>query len=222
VALTGTIHGWTLTELGALDQAVACLRGGLVAAERDATEAYLLRCLGHLSWALSRRGDPDRAVRLVERSEAMLGAVTGGVFLHGAHAGLATAAARLELGGIEPAERLLAPIRRAAADHGWVETRAWADLLAARCALAAGDRAPAGRLAGATLAATRTVPLPGLAWQAHQLLAELASSAADRERHRAAARSITDELAGSIEDAALREGFCGYARSQPAGARPAS
>lgn len=222
VALTGTIHGWTLTELGALDQAVACLRGGLVAAERDATEAYLLRCLGHLSWALSRRGDPDRAVRLVERSEAMLGAVTGGVFLHGAHAGLATAAARLELGGIEPAERLLAPIRRAAADHGWVETRAWADLLAARCALAAGDRAPAGRLASAALAATRTVPLPGLAWQAHQLLAELASSAADRERHRAAARSITDELAGSIEDAALREGFCGYARSQSAGARLAS
>ena len=177
-ALAVSLHGWTLTELGAAGAAVECLEQGLAGAERDATEGYLVRCLGHLAWACAVAGEPGRAAGLAQRCEALLAAATGGPFLHGAHACLATAAARLATGQPAAAGRLLAPVRRAAAEQGWLEIVAWADLLAARCRWAAGDPEPAARLAGAALAVAGRVELPGIAAPAHRLLAELPAGAA--------------------------------------------
>jgi DNA-binding SARP family transcriptional activator len=172
-ALAGTMLGWTFTELGAADDAVSWLERGLAAAERDATEGYLVRCLGHLAWASALRGDHDRARALAGRCEARLDEVTGGAFLHGAHAVLAVAETRLALDEPVVAGRLLPPIRAAASESGWVETVAWADLLHARCRLAAGDPARAVPLAAAARELAEQVPLPGLARRADRLLAEL-------------------------------------------------
>jgi DNA-binding SARP family transcriptional activator len=196
VALAETMLGWTLTEIGALDEAVVRLERGLAAADRDASEGYLVRCLTHLAWACAARGERDRAAALCDRAEALLSEVTGGPFRHLAHAGLAAATARLELGEHRAAERLLAPLREAAAEAGWVETMAWADLLRARCQL---DPEPA--MSALKLAERHR--LPGIAWQAHALLADLRSAAA----HRDAAAAIVDRLAGSLDDGELRASF---------------
>jgi hypothetical protein len=99
--------------------------------------------------------------------------VTGGPFLHGAHAVLALGEARLALGEPAVAGRLVAPIRAAASEAGWVESVAWADLLRARCRLATGDPARAVPLAAAARELAERVALPGLARRAHRLLAGL-------------------------------------------------
>jgi DNA-binding SARP family transcriptional activator len=216
MALAGTMHGWTLTELGAFDEAVEWLQRSLPAAESDATEGYLVRCLGHLAWALSLRGDVERARSLAGRAEAVLGVVSGGPFRHGAHAGLAAASARIVVGDTEGAARLVEPIRRAAAGSTWAETRAWADLLAAGY----GEPARAAQLAGAALATARQADLPGLTWQAHGLLAELAPPGPDGPAHVAAAAAIVAELAAGIDDAELRDTFRAHAGARRSPARP--
>jgi DNA-binding SARP family transcriptional activator/tetratricopeptide (TPR) repeat protein len=197
VALAGSALGWTLTEIGALDEAGACLEEALRVAERDATEGYLVRCLGHLAWVQSLRGDRDRAAMLAARVERMITEATGWPGLHVAHAALAAATAWIELGEPAGAERLAAPVAGAARPAGWVELVAWADLLLARCRVAQ-DSPGAAELAGAALAGAREHELPGLAWQAGGLLAGLATTAGDRQSHLDAAGSTLDRLAASL------------------------
>jgi hypothetical protein len=205
-----------LTELGVLDQAVGWLERGLAAAERDATEGYLVRCLGHLAWACARRGEPERAGELAGRTAELFAGVTGGVFQYGGHAVLAAAEAQLERGDPAAAQRLLAPIRQAAAETGWVETQAWADLQRARCRWALGDPDRAARLAGAALTAADRVGLAGIAWQAHAVLAGLADGggAGAARRHLAAGRTILDRLAGDLVDPPTRDAYQASTRAR--------
>jgi hypothetical protein len=177
--------GWTLTEIGALDEAVERLERGLAAADRDATEGYLVRCLAHLAWACAARGERDRAAALCDRAEAMLSEATGGPLRHLAHAGLAAATARLWLGQREAAGRLVTPLREAAAEVGWIETVAWADLLRAQCQ-------QSGEPARSALALAEQHQLPGIAWQAHELLARLEPTEA--AAHLDAAATIREQL----------------------------
>jgi ATP/maltotriose-dependent transcriptional regulator MalT len=222
MAMAGAMHGWTLTELGVLDQAVVWLERGLAAAERDATEGYLVRCLGHLAWACVRRGEPERAGELAGRTAELLAGVTGGVFQYGGHAALAAAEAQLERGDPAAAQRLLAPIGRAAAESGWVETQAWADLLRARCQWALGDRDRAAGLAGTALATADRVGLAGIAWQAHAVLAGLAGGAGGTDaggagaarRHLVAGRAILDRLAGDLVDPPTRDAYQASSRAR--------
>jgi hypothetical protein len=146
----------------------------------------------------------------------VLGVVSGGPFRHGAHAGLAAASARIVAGDIEGAARLVEPIRLAAAGSTWAESRAWADLLAAGY----DEPARAVQLAGAALATAQQADLPGLAWQAHGLLAELAPAGPDGPAHRAAAAAIVAELAAGIDEADLRDTFRAHAGARRWPARP--
>lgn len=201
VALAESMLGWTLIEIGAMDEATARLKRGLLATDRDATEAYAVRCLAHLAWASWHSGEHDRAAELAARAEALLGKATGAVFLHGADAALATATVRVAMGELAAARRLLEPIRAAAAEAGWVEAVAWADLLAARCH-AAGDPQRAVRHAGDALALAERSELPGIAWQAHAVLAGLLGPNSGGS-HRSDARIIIDRLASTLDDARL-------------------
>jgi DNA-binding SARP family transcriptional activator/tetratricopeptide (TPR) repeat protein len=207
VTLAGAVLGWTLTEAGALDEAAGRLRETLRVAERDATEGYLLRCLGHLAWVQSLRGQTGEAAALAARTERMIGEATGWPGLHVAHAALAAATARVELDEPVAGERLVAPVAEAARVAGWRELAAWSDLLLARCRL---DRDPPGaaRLATSALAAARDHGLPGLAWQAHGLLAGLpAAGERDAREHVAAATAVLERLAASLDPTGLSRSF---------------
>lgn len=196
VALASTVLGWTLTEMGALDEATDRLREGLRAAERDGTESYLVRCLGHLAWVHSLREEWKQATELCDRTEELLSQVTGGPALHASHATLAVAAARLAVGAGDDAARLLAPVQHEATAAGWMELSAWADLLLARHRSVT-DPAAAARQAGEVLNRARRDELPALVWQAHGLLAGL--EPAQARRHLSAADAIVDELAVAMD-----------------------
>jgi DNA-binding SARP family transcriptional activator/tetratricopeptide (TPR) repeat protein len=194
-ALAATVVGWTLTEMGALDEAADRLQEGLLAAERDATEGYLVRCLGHLAWVHSLREERRQAADLAGRAEELLRQVTGGPGLHASHATLAVAAARIGAGTGADAVRVLTPVREAAARGGWVELAGWADLLLARHRSVT-DPAAATALATEVLTRAGQHNLPGFAWQAHGLLAGL--EPAHALRHLAAGDAIVADLAATM------------------------
>ena len=128
--------GWTLTDLCAFDAAIEQLERGLSAAERDGSEAYLVRCLAHLSLACWLGGERGRATDSLERVEAMFETVTapeGAAFLHGAHAYLAAARVRLALGDHARAERLSAAVLAPAKSAGWEEVAADGSVVIGRC-----------------------------------------------------------------------------------------
>ena len=132
VALAEVMLGWTLTEVGETRRAVQHLRSALDAAERDGSEAYLVRALSHLGLALWLEGQFDEAERCMINAEELLGGVDvppGEAFLHGAHCYFALA--RLRLARDEPlaAEALVRVVRDPAEKMGWVEVTAEADLL---------------------------------------------------------------------------------------------
>jgi tetratricopeptide (TPR) repeat protein len=132
VAFAEVMLGWTLTEMGDPRRAIAHLRVALDAAERDGSEAYMVRALSHLGLALWLDGKTDDAEICMKRTEKLLDLVDvppGEAFLHGAHSYLALA--RLRLARDEPgkAEALVQMIRVPAESRGWVEVAAEADLL---------------------------------------------------------------------------------------------
>lgn len=206
VAYAETMLGWILTDVGALDEAATRLRRGREAAERDEAEAYVVRCLGHLAWVSWLRGEEKTALQLVERTETLFGAVTGAPFLHGAHAALAAASVRVARGEGDGVRRLVEPVREAAEKAGWVETQAWAAVLLAECQVLDGDADRARRLAAAALELSEQHQLPGIAWQAHTLLARV-SPREPAGTHLAAAAAIVNELAASLDDPARTAAF---------------
>jgi DNA-binding SARP family transcriptional activator len=132
VALAEVMLGWTLTEMGDSRRAIEHLRAALDAAERDGSEAYLVRALSHLSLALWLEGKTDEAATCMLKAEALLEGVRvplGEAFLHGAHSYFALA--RLRLAREEPhlAEALVRTIRDPSDAMGWTEVTAEADLL---------------------------------------------------------------------------------------------
>jgi DNA-binding SARP family transcriptional activator len=132
IALAEVMFGWTLTEMGESRRAIEHLRTALEAAERDGSEAYLVRALSHLGLALWLEGKTDEAKACMIKAEDLLGRVDappGEAFLHGAHSYFALA--RLRLARDEPgaAETLLREVHDPSEKMGWVEVTAEADLL---------------------------------------------------------------------------------------------
>jgi hypothetical protein len=124
MAIASAMLGWTLTELGALDEAVLHLERGLEAADRDGAESYVVRCLAHLALATWERGEHGRSAAFLERAQEILGGVRSGdgpAFLHGAHAYAATARVLIAMEEPARAERLLAPVLATAGPVGWRE-----------------------------------------------------------------------------------------------------
>ena len=217
-SFAGAMLGWTLTEIGDLDEAIVQLERGLAAADRDGAESYVVRCVSHLALATWRRGDRNRSEELLDRAEELLGRVRSGdgpAFLHGAHAYAAAARAMLERGELQRAERLLAPVLAPAGPVGWREAAAETAMLTGRARLAAGDLEAATAMLERAVEGTRTPDLPRVAWEAHALLADARAAAGAEDaaaEHRTAARTIARAIAGTIEDEEMRAGFVAAAR----------
>lgn len=224
-AVTESMLGWTLTELFALDEAIAHLERGLVAAERDGSEGYILRCLGHLALATALRGEDQRALALGAQAEELISSLAvpaGGLYVYGADAILATARARLALDQPERAEALLGRVREDSEAGGWREPLADALLVGGLCLYVLGDLDEAGRLLARALDGAEAAGLRRIEWEAHAALAELSEARGGGEeaaKHAASARSIVDSLSVSVGDPALRDTYRRNARL-PAGASP--
>ena len=131
-AFAQTMLAWTLTELGRPDEAVSHLEAALQIAERDGSEAYLVRCLSHLGLALVLSDRRPEASEVLRRADELFESATvppGEAFLHGAHAYFAAARARIRLDDRETALRLIEVVRRPALVAGWVEIATEAELL---------------------------------------------------------------------------------------------
>jgi DNA-binding SARP family transcriptional activator len=209
------MYGWTLTEVGDLDEAAVQLDRGLEAADRDGAESYVVRCLAHLALVTWRSGQRDRTEGLLARALEILEGVRAGdgpSFLHGAHAYAAAGRTLIEMGRPEDAERLLAPVLATAGPVGWREAAAESAMLTGWARLAAGDLDGAAILLRQALEGARDPALPRVAWETHALLAETASSSGDAADHRAAARAIVRSIADTVDDETLREGLVAAAR----------
>ena len=230
-AFTRTMLGWTLTEVGAVGDAVRHLERGLAAAEADGAEAYVLRSLGHLALALCRDGQKERAAAALDRAGQIIGQIgapPGMSFLHGADAILAAATVWFELGDWTAARRLVDMVGGPARTFGWREVEASAAVLAGRCSGASGDWKSAEQDLGDALDVAEGAGLSRVAWEAHVEmtgLAERRSDAEEAERHRSAAAEGSKAMATSIDDPVLRRQFIAMVRqrsTQPASAERAS
>ncbi|MPZ92384.1 MAG: AAA family ATPase [Actinobacteria bacterium] len=132
IALAEVMLGWTLTEVGESRRAIEHLRTALDAAERDGSEAYLVRALSHLGLALWLEGKSDEAETCMIKAEDLLDGVDvppDEAFLHGAHSYFALARLRLARAERRAAEALVRIVRDPSEKMGWVEVTAEADLL---------------------------------------------------------------------------------------------
>jgi DNA-binding SARP family transcriptional activator/tetratricopeptide (TPR) repeat protein len=212
-AFSAAMLGWTLTELHAVDAAVACLERGLDAARPGGAGNYVARCLAHLADARWRAGDEEQALRATDGAEEVLRGVTappGVRFLHGAHAYLAVGRVRLAAGDPEGAERATLDVVDAATDVGWVEPAAEGALLLGRARAATGDAEGARAKLEAAQRRADAAGLPAIAWRARAARAALARRAGRREEadeHIASARLIVAALAERIDDPDLRAGY---------------
>jgi DNA-binding SARP family transcriptional activator len=213
IAFAQTMLGWTLTELAAYEEAVDHLQLGLEAAKRDEAENYLVRCLAHLALARWKAGDAEGARGPLERAERILAGISASPtvsFLHGAHATVAAARVRVEMGDVDRAEEILLPLLAAAEAEGWVEPIADAAVLLGACRRLRDDRAGAESFFARGLRVGEEAEIPRAVWAAHEELAELSSKAGrtkDARVHRARAREAIERLAASIEDPQLRQRF---------------
>jgi hypothetical protein len=141
----------------------------------------------------------------------------GEAFLHGAHAVLALARARLELSQPAAALAVAAPLAEDAKRGGWRAAAAEATLVRAVAELALGEHAAARRGAERALEEAEDAEMPSLAWQAHGVLAELAGRAADAgaaEGHLARARAIVGDLARTLAERRDRDRFRRFAAAR--------
>ena len=112
-SFAGAMLGWTLTEIGELDEAIVQLERGLAAADRDGAESYVVRCLSHLALATWLRGDTTRSEDLLDRAEEMLGERPGR-----GRSGVPARRPRIRGGGPRHARARAARARRAPAGAG--------------------------------------------------------------------------------------------------------
>ncbi len=217
-SFAGAMLGWTLTEIGQLDEAIVRLDRGLAAADRDGAESYVVRCLSHLALATRLSGRRDRTEDLLGRALEILAGVRSGdgpSFLHGAHAYAASARTLIEMGRFGDAERLLAPVLATAEPAGWREAAAETAMLTGRARLAGGDIEAATAILERALEGTRNPDLPRVAWETHALLADARAAAGSDDaaaEHRAAGRAFARSIAGTIDDEEQRAGFVAAAR----------
>jgi DNA-binding SARP family transcriptional activator/tetratricopeptide (TPR) repeat protein len=217
IAFANAMLGWVLSDIGAQDAAIACLRRGAWAAERDGMESYLVRCVSHLALAHQRRGDEQEAEQQLSRARHLLAGVTvppGHAFLHGAHAVAAVARVHLARGEHADAEQVLAEVREPAEAVDWVEVVVADRILRAKASLGRDDSSAARALLEHAADHADRSALPPLAAEAHALLAHVASLGSDARTaaaHARAAAAIRDRIGASIEDEELRASYLGSA-----------
>ena len=175
-AWTAATGGWTLLDLGRVDEAIERLDAGLATAHRAAAPMPAFRCAGLLAGAHARRGATAEAAAAAEGAESLMADMTfppGGAFLYGAHAISGTARARRP--GERRSARSRSPSRRSAAagTSGWAEAEAELALAAADAAAALGDADRSGALRERARGVADAAGLPVLSRQA---LAALAAS----------------------------------------------
>jgi tetratricopeptide (TPR) repeat protein len=203
-AETGFWHGWTaatlggvLLDLGAPALAAEALEVGLAASERAGRPSEIVRCAGQLAWARLLLGAEDEATRLSARAHELLGRVTGGVFLFGAHAYAGVARVLLATGAPDRGVQLVRPVLEAAERSGWRELRALTELVLGLCH-EAGNQSEQARIMLAR-AASSGIAAPAL--EAHLGLARLADEPGE---HVAAAETIIERIAADLTDDVLR------------------
>jgi tetratricopeptide (TPR) repeat protein len=198
--------GGTLLLLGAREEAIDVLREGAEAGERSGAELQALRCVGLLVRALART-DMGEVRRLLPAAEARIALITvpeGDRFLLGWDGLVGVAAARLEGGDADRANRAVGRIVEACTTRPWPEAVIDASLVEAAALATLGDAE--GALGSARRADewVRAHPLPAYGWRAAAALATAlpdpneAAQAADR------ARAAAEALLGTIADASLR------------------
>ena len=220
MAWSAACLGWTLLEVYALEEAVCYLKQGLQAAEAAMVLSHVLRCAGPLAWASWLLGDAEGAQALAARAETLcqqLTAPPGRAFVQGVHAYVAITRVYLALGEARHAYQCLTPLLKAAETCGWQEAIAYGSLVVGQSLMAcgAGRRAEAALLR--SLQVTRDIGLPAVAWKTHAALAcyyrnyDRLDVAAHHHVH---AQTIIEQLAGTLDDAAMRQGFLHTARRQ--------
>jgi tetratricopeptide (TPR) repeat protein len=222
VALGASIgwEGWTaptlgcvLLELGAPGPAVAVLERGLATVQENGARQPLTRCLSQLAWARWLLGAPDEARSIAHRAEELLeevSAPSGGAFVFGTHAYVATARVHLAAGTPERGEALLQPLLAAAERSGWREAAATTGLVMGFCLEARGELEQAfaqfARAAG--IADAHGIPAPG--WEAHGALARAYRATGrltDADEHAAMAEGILERAMTGLKDEELRDGM---------------
>jgi tetratricopeptide (TPR) repeat protein len=193
--------GWTLLDLGAAAEAAEVLERGLNACQKLGAPNESVRCMGELARARFLLGAENEAGALAARAEELLGQVTGGAFLFGAHAYAATARVLLVTGAAERGEHLLRPVLAAAKRFGWLEAAATTGLVLGLCQEARGelDQARATLAEAAAVTDEHGIPAPGR--EAHLALARLGAGAT----HAATAQAIAERMAASLKDEAQRD-----------------
>jgi tetratricopeptide (TPR) repeat protein len=212
--------GWVLLEAYALEEAAQLLERGRAAAEGAMALNFMLRCTGPLAWTYWLLGDTKRAQTLTTQAEALCQQLTvppGRAFLQGIHAYVAIAWVHLARGEAERAHQFLTPVLSAAETCGWQEAIAYGSLVVGQslAACGAGDRAE--QAFQRALQVTHNVSLPGVAWKTHAALADHYRDHKQMEeaaRHQAQAHTIIMQLATTLDDAAMRQGFLHAAHSQ--------
>ena len=209
-------EGWTaptlgclLLELGAPAAAAAVLERGLATAEEIGARQALTRCLSQLAWARWLLGTRDEARSLADRAEKLLeevSAPSGGAFVFGTHAYVATARVHLGAGMPERGEALLQPLVTAAERSGWREAAATTRLVLGLCLEARGelDQAFAQLARAAEIADAHGIPAPG--WEAHSGLARAHRAAgrlAAADEHAAIAEAIVERMTTGLKDEEL-------------------
>jgi class 3 adenylate cyclase len=222
VALGASIgwEGWTaptlgcvLLELCAPGPAAAVLERGLATAEENGARQALTRCLSQLAWARWLLGARDEARSLADRADKLLeqvSAPSGGAFVFGAHAYVATARVHLAAGMPERGEALLQPLLAAAERSGWQEAAATTRLVLGLCLEARGEleQAFAQLARAAEIADAHGIPAPG--WEAHGALARAYRATGrltDADEHAAMAEAIVERVTTGLKDDELRDGL---------------
>ncbi|MDH3598071.1 MAG: hypothetical protein OEU26_00360 [Candidatus Tectomicrobia bacterium] len=180
----------------------------------------VLRCTGPLAWTYWLLGDTERAQILAVQAETLCRQLTvppGRAFLQGIHAYVAIAWVHLASGEAERARQLLTPVLAAAETCGWEEAIAYGSLVVGRSLVACGDADQAEQTLQRALQVTHDVSLPGVAWKTHAALADYYRGCQQMEaatRHQVRAQTIMQQLATTLDDAAMRQRFLHAARSQ--------
>jgi class 3 adenylate cyclase/DNA-binding SARP family transcriptional activator len=193
-----------LLDLRATEEAVAILRLGLAAAERNNARGQTFRCLGALSSAMRMAGREPEARALVERARQIAEQVTtppGRVDFWDEQAYFAIAETHIAAGDIEQAERAMRGRLQAWERSGARRSIVVTTRLLSRCAEARGDwDAAAGMLARSSEAAGEEGLLCER-WQIQAGLARVASATGNltaAEEHGRRARELIDTMAASV------------------------
>jgi tetratricopeptide (TPR) repeat protein len=198
-----------LLDLLAADEALQIAQRGLEAAERFDARGQIFRVLAVLIEAHLLRGDVDEAQKLAERVRELDHTITappGLIYMwgHGAYVSVA----ETELAGQRPdrAEAVLRPLLEPVERSGIAAERGGFAIAWGHCLSALGRRDEAADVLRRGLADVGEDGMHAWRWPLHAALAGL-TTGQETDEHRRRAQELIEEMAQSVEDAALADGF---------------